>query len=352
MMSPKSGTVAFTALIASTVLACSAASPSKAGSSENQDASSSENVDGGRAALAPTTRIYATVVSHNEQDTNAFCKQGPNHDGTKFASNRALLKKVIDGVVQRGAAYDFQNDFAYLRAVDQYETEAQRSETSGKSIIGYAATVSPEHVVVDVHHHMGGLGNDENWADVAAHLNALGAPDNGVVGGFIASPEASAEIDLMRGFAQSGIVSLKTWSGTSKTWYPKVLWGGGTAGHIADADASGVWRPKSNSAFYTDDASSALPNVANFRGNKDYTGLAELVSMYKGGQLESGKMYTVTLMLNQCELSEASVSAVLAEIDKYKVETAEGWLAWKTLPAIVSDWDNVYGRAPQIHFTE
>lgn len=352
MMSPKSGIVAFAALFASSVLACSSSTVSKGGSSETSDASSSSNADGGSAPLSATTRIYATVVSHNEQDSNAACKQGPNHDAAKFAANRVLLKKVIDGVVQRGAAYDFQNDFAYLRAIDQYETEAQRSETGGKSIIGYAATVSPEHVAVDVHHHLGGLGNDENWADVAAHLNALGAPDNGVVGGFISSPEANAEIDLMRGYAQSGLVSLKTWNGSSKTWYPKILWGGGTAGHTADAEASGVWRPKSNAAFYTDDASSNLPNVANFRGNVDYSGLAELVSMYKAGQLETGKMYTVTLMLNQCELSEASVSAVLAEIDKYKTETAAGWLAWKTLPGIVSDWENVYGRAPQIHFAE
>ena len=343
------GSIALFALLAAcggTSVTGAEASPD-AGGSTAPDASVKDS-----APLAPVTRIYATVVSHNEQDSNAACKQGINHDAAKYAANRTLLKTLIDGVVARKAAYDQQNDFAYLDAMESYETPDLKAQTGGKNILAYAAGIDPDRVSVDVHHHVGGLGNDENWADVAARLNALGVPDNGVVGGFLYSPSANAEVDAMRGYATSGVVSLKTWNGSKKTWFPTILWGGGTAGHGSDSEASGVWRPSGNNAFYTDDPGSNLPNVGHYHGNLDFSGPADLVQMYKAGQLEAGKMYTVTFMLNQCEFTEASVNALLAAIDQYAGAVAEGYFVWKTLPGIVSDWRSVYGATSQMHFGE
>lgn len=336
-------------LVALTALGCSG--DAGGGSSGTSDGGTSDGgvAEGGDSGTSGQARIYATVVSHNEDDGNTNCKNGPNNDPAKYAANRALLKKLAEGVVAHGAAYDQQNEWTYLSRVadSTYETAALTATTGGKNIIAYLASLDAQRISVDVHHHKGGFGG-ENHADVAGRLQQLGVSEQGVVGGFLASPVSMSEVEQMQGYAKSGLVSTKAWGADKVTWFPKVLWGGGTAGHTDDSTTSGVWRPKDNSNFTVDDPSAPLPNVGNYKGNLDFTGLADLVAKQTAGTLKRGQMYTVTLMVNQCELTDASVGAVLAEIDKYQSHVAAGRVVWKTVPAIVAEWRSAYGSAPQI----
>ena len=296
----------------------------------------------------PPTRIYATIVSHNETDTNTLCRENLNHDPAQHAANRVLLQKLVDGVVARGAAFDQQSDYAWLANVADptFETAALTATTDGKNIVEYMATVDPEHVVVDAHHHEDPFPNGENWADVTERLNALGAPDTGVVGGFIFSPATDSLVEQMQGYAASGLTATRS----SKVWYPTILWGGGSADHAGDDDtASGVWRPTSNADYYTDDPSQALVNVGHYTGELDFTGLADLVAKYQAGALEEGAMYTVTLMTLQCAFTEEQIDSILAEVDRYSSQTAEGWLVWKTLDQVAYDWQTVYRSTPHIY---
>jgi len=328
----------------------SAGATSGAGGATTSSTASSVAASGtGGGGSTAETRIYATVVSHNEEDTSANCKNGPNNDPAKYAANRSLLKKLAEGIVARGATFDQQNEWEYLSRVADptYETDSLKAGTGGKNILAYLASLDGERISIDVHHHPSKF-TMENHADVAGRLAELGVMEQGVVGGFIFSPAASAEVDAMRGYAAAGLVSTKTWSGKKFTWWPKILWGGGSANHASDSEASGVWRPKSNADFYTDDPASPLPNLGHYKGNLDFTGMADLVAKYKGGMLPKGQMLTVTLMVNQCEMTEASVAATLAEIDKYADGVKQGYVVWKTLPGIVAEWKSVYASAPQI----
>jgi len=253
-------------------------------------------------------------------------------------------------VVAHGAAYDQQNAWVYLSRVADptYETAALTANTGGKNIIAYLAGLDATRISIDVHHHKSGFGG-ENHADVAGRIQQLGVTEPGVVGGFLAAPVAMSEVEQMQGYAVNGLVSSKVWGAGKVTWFPKILWGGATAGHTNDGSASGVWRPKGNAAFMTDDPAAPLPNVGNYTGNLDFTGLADLVAKQAAGTLTPGQMYTVTLMVNQCELTAAGVAAVLAEVDKYQAQVADGRVVWKTIPAIVADWRDVYGSQPQIY---
>lgn len=304
------------------------------------------------ASSEAVTRIYATVVSHNEQDTNTYCKDGPNNDPAKYASNRALLKRLADGIVARGAAFDQQNEWTFLSRVADagYETDALKALTGGKNIVAYVAGLDARRVSVDVHHHTIGVAG-ENHADVAGRLEQLGVVERGVVGGFLFVPAQNAEIDQLQGYARSGLVSTKTWGAGAKTWTPKILWGGDSPNHTADSEASGVWRPKSNTAFYTNDPAAPLPFVAHYKGTVDFTGLDDLVAKYQAGALAKGHMYTATVMVNQCEMTDASVDGVLAEIDKHKAAADAGYLRWKTLPDVVADWQGTYASVPQQYNT-
>lgn len=312
--------------------------------------STSSQTSGAGGSGAPVTRIYATIVSHNEEDSNASCKNGPNNDPAKYAANRALLKALAEGIVARGGAYDQQNEWKFLSRVADasYETPALEAETGGKNILAYIAGLDPERVSVDVHHHPTKFSN-ENYADVAGRLLELGIVEQGVVGGFLFSPASASEVDTMRAYAEQGQVSNQPWGGQKVTWKPKILWGGGSANHTGDSPASGVWRPKSSAEFYLDDPSSPLPNVGNYEGNLDFSGMAELVAKVEGGEVPEGSMLTVTLMVNQCELTAASVQATLAEIEKYSYAVTKGYVMWKTIPGIVEEWQSVYGGKPQIY---
>ena len=315
----------------------------------NASTGGNENPDGGNVStLSP--RIYATVISHNEEDSNTNCKNGLNNDPSKYAANRALLKRLAEGIVGRGAAYDQQNEWLYLSRVADaaYETSALKAQTNNQNILAYLAALDPVRISIDVHHHNSGF-LSENHADVAGRLEQLGVSERGVVGGFLFTPSTMAEVETMQGYAKNGLVSTKVWGSGKKTWFPKILWGGGSANHVSDSPASGVWRPKNNTAFYTDDPTSILPNVGHYQGNLDFTGMADLVAKQRAGMLSQGQMYTVTLMVNQCEMTDASVTAVLAEIDKYKDAVTAGNVVWKTLPDIVTEWKTVYGAQPQLY---
>ena len=218
----------------------------------------------GEGDLAPT-RIYVTIVSHNELGTNKqpLCAEAAKQQD-KYLANRAKLLEVAALVVARGAAWDFQSDYEFLTAVEKWDTTAVTSATGGKNLVRYLNELSPTHIQVDAHSHenIGGQYVELprfNYADVAAFLVELGVPTSNVVGGFIANP-ASDENWTRFG---AGVTSLVRSPGYR--WAPTLLWGAGSANHVDDPQASGVWNPKSPSEFMVDDpAHQPLPNVGGY----------------------------------------------------------------------------------------
>lgn len=289
-----------------------------------------------------TTKIYATFVSHNEQPiSNAPCAAAFATKET-YLANRALLVKFAEGLVARGATYNHQDDYIFLDLVAQYDGEAAvNANTGGMNVVKYLETMGKGQISIDVHHHpIKGIG----LADVAYRLNALGIEDNGVVGGFLYSPAEDSNVDEMKLGAVNGVVGEEH---KDKTWFPKILWGGATAGHQGEDSAeSGIWRPKSNADFYADDPSSVLINVGNATNPKEGAGLKTLIEMARAGTLEPGKLYTAAHMVNQCELSDAIIDEYFAYIDEINTAVAEGYVEWHTLNQTANDWRDKYHSDP------
>ena len=315
----------------------------------NASTGGNENPDGGNVSTLPP-RIYATVISHNEEDSNPNCKNGLNNDPSKYATNRALLKRLAEGIVGRGATYDQQNEWLYLSRVADaaYETSALKAQTNNQNILAYLAALDPVRISIDVHHHNSGF-LSENHADVAGRLEQLGVSERAAWSAASCLRRARwPKSRPCRAMPKMGSSRRRSGAAARRPGFPRSC-GGGSANHVSDSPASGVWRPKNNTAFYTDDPTSILPNVGHYQGNLDFTGMADLVAKQRAGMLSQGQMYTVTLMVNQCEMTDASVTAVLAEIDKYKDAVTAGSVVWKTLPDIVSEWKTVYGAQPQLY---
>lgn len=292
---------------------------------------------------ADRTRIFVTFVSHNEESaTNPPCAPVlTNRD--RFLANREAVVKLAEAVHVRNAAWDFQTEYEYLLRLAEWEDATARQSTSGLTLVHYLNMVAPGRLEVSAHsHERAGY----NYADVAYLLEQFFVPPNGVVGGFIMSPAANQTWTRLR-------QPLKGLKYPNYTWTAGVLWGGGSAGHRTDSNASGVWRPKSAEAFEEDDPNQQLPVIGNYPGTDhevDATPLRTMVAQLKAGQLQSGKMYTQTIMIQQCNLDidPSLTTKAIALIDEFANDVKNGDVVWAPLTEILRVWRTDYGATPLI----
>ncbi|MSP15343.1 MAG: hypothetical protein EXR73_01810 [Myxococcales bacterium] len=309
---------------------------------------------------ARRTRIYATLVSHNEDDLNAPCARGlfgldgpatgpmagqtvPPRD--RYLAVRAATVGFAEMIVETGAAYDLQSDYPFLDAVDRYDDATVTTDTDGKNLIEWLATFAPDRVVVDPHSHEHGYGGDPlNIADTAAFVAELsGLPTTGVLGGFIASPVVE---ENWTQFLDGPLRAVRTRS-NGYEWAPRVLWGGASPNHTEDSEISGVWRPASAESFDQHNPQGPMPNIGVWGGPVGTaTGLDELLALLRAGSLEAGQMYTVTIMSAQCSLDQARIDEVRAIITAHAADVAAGDLVWATLPEVRRAWVEDYDGVP------
>lgn len=137
------------------------------------------------------------------------------------------------------------------------------------------------------------------------------------------------------------------------TWTATQLWGGGSAGHTSDSNASGIWRPRAAEAFEEDDSNQVLLNVGNYPGTEnevDPEPIAGLLTALREGRLQAGRMYTATIMVPQCQLDSdpTLIPRVGLLIDRFQDDVAQGDLVWATLTEMVRVWRADYGSTPLI----
>lgn len=292
---------------------------------------------------ADRTRIFVTFVSHNEESFSNLPCRPVMTDPARFAANRAAVVSLANVIWDKRATWDVQTEWEFLLRLREWETHAERDSTGGLNLVHYLNTMGPGHVQVDAHSHEQ---RGYNYADVAYLLEQLNVPPNGIVGGFIVAPASQETWTRLR-------APLKGRKYPSYTWTPTTLWGGGSAGHMDDSNASGIWRPKSGTAFEEDDPSQTLLVVGNFPGIEtrlDPAPIAELLAMLRDGRLEAGKMYTATIMIPQCELDNDPTLIQRAGllIDQFREDVAKGDLVWATLTEMVRVWKADYGSSPLI----
>ncbi len=295
---------------------------------------------GGDAAVETPTRIYATFVTHNEQSNNIPCKDvvDPTKQ-TEYLNNRAATITFAKTIADAGGAYDLQSDLTYIEQINLFDNASVTASTGGKNLFKYLNEFAPGKVTVDMHsHEKSGVGGF-NSADVAEALDKLGVPANGVVGGFIASPAKDENWTRFR----SPMKAIRS----SYQWSAKLLWGGGSANHVNDPKASGMWRPKSPDEFMVDDPAQTLPNIGGYAdiSKDDYAvALTSLIDMLKTNKLEKNRMYTITLMTPQCNLHRDATLTEKAKstIAAHTADVAAGLLVWTTLSDALNTWKTAY----------
>lgn len=292
---------------------------------------------------ADRTRIFVTFVSHNEESvSNPPCAPVMT-DRVRFAANRAAVVSLAQVIWDKRATWNFQSEWEYLLRLNDWETAAERDLTQGRNLVDYLNTFAPGYVQVDAHSHEK---RGYNYADVAYLLSLFSVPPNGVVGGFVVNPPADETWTRLR----APLAGLKY---ADYTWQATTLWGGGSAGHRNDSDASGIWRPKGANEFEVDDPAQALVVVGNYPGTGtgiDGTSILGLVEQLRQGRLVSGRMYTATIMIEQCELDNnpALIPSVGLLIDQLQADVDRGDVVWATLTEMVRVWRADYGSQPLI----
>ena len=298
------------------------------------------------ASPGPPTRVYVTLVSHNETFGNAPCDRvlgGGDDARERYLANRSATVGMAEKVVAAEAAWNLQSDWQYLDRVAEYDVGEVLDETDGKNLMEWVAERAPGMLAVDTHsHEAGGF----NFADVAALLEDLGVPTSGIVGGYIANPSEEADWERFRDDVEA--------SKSNYVFRADALWGGGSADHVDDPKASGIWRPRDADHFFEDDPSQSLPNIGGYTGDLVATdGVHALLDMLRAGELEEGRMYTATIMVAQCDLDlDGALDEVQSVLDDLAPEVHSGDLVWSTLADVRSTWLDTYDAQPVVLIVE
>lgn len=279
--------------------------------------------------------IYMSIVTHNEQpDSGRY----PNfeEDEDAFWEHRDALVAFADMLKEEGATYNWQSAWTFLEAARDFDTGNTASD--GKNIVEYIQDLG---FSVNVHGHPGTY----TYADDAYLIDQLGDTPSGIMGGFIATPSSSSELEDFWDTQRGSVYSY--------SWTPTALWGAASAGHSRDEDvqASGIWRAKDNDNFLEHDDDAELPIIGTY--TSDWNGLEELLDLQEAGELDPDVMHTATVMVDQDELLTSSErEAVRDQIEALQDETNEGRIIWMTLENVLETWETDYNEVPGIFFAQ
>lgn len=298
------------------------------------------------AEALPPTRIYVTLVTHNEDTAtgnNPECAALYDALEARFAANRAAVLAIADHVEARGAALSLQTDVEYLRIV------AAR-ESADDNFLRSLAHRSSGRISVEAHAHESAL---KNYADVANLLEDVTGVRNGVVGGFTASTcrpmQPAPEWEKFR-------APLAPRMGGA-VFEATVLTDGASPGHTCDEAASGIWHPAGHDDFFRDDPTQTLPNigVGFTAGSLDeaVVALSRLLGELRAGRLEPHRIYTQNVTIRQCTSDlpgqGSSPDEVAAFLDA--VEALDGpddVIRWASHPELLEIWRREYRGATSL----
>lgn len=292
---------------------------------------------------ADRTRIFVTFVSHNEESiSNPPCAPVMT-DRTRFAANRVAVLQAAQVVWDKRATWNFQTEYEFLLRISEWETDQERERTQGLNLVHFLNTFAPGHIQVDAHSHEQ---RGYNYADIAYLLERMQVPPNGIVGGFIVNPTRSETWTRLREPLRGRRYPTYTWQATT-------LWGGGSVNHTDDSNVSGIWRPKASNEFEVDDPNQALLAVGNYPGTGtdiDATPIQYLLDELRANRLQPGRMYTATIMIEQCELDNdpTLLPKIGLLIDRFQPDVQRGDLVWATLTEMVRVWREDYESQPLV----
>jgi hypothetical protein len=281
-------------------------------------------------AATPLPPVYVTIISHNEEPAGGRPDYTANLN--YYLQNRDLVKLLAETVTGKGATYNFQSDWNYLKAVAMYDVGSVTDNTAGKNIVRWMK--EDLGVEVDPHAHE----TQYNYTDVAYLIEQLGVTPSKNVGGFLYDPPDNSQGWEKHINGISGSVY------PSYFWRADHLWGGGTYQHLGNDDkSSGIWRPQDRYNFYVDDPAQRLLFIGGCGGQPSVT---QLLDDIQAGRAPAGGFYTVTLMMIQDWMTPQSIAQLGSFIDFLAPYVAQGRVQWVTLSQMAGLWRTQYGSQP------
>jgi len=275
-------------------------------------------------------KVYLTLVSHNEEPG----LQQPDYllDKPFYYNNREFVRQLALIVKSKGAMWNFQSDWNFLKAVAVYDTGAAVANTNGKNIVRWL--VEDMGFEADPHAHE----TQYNYADVAYLHTVLGVTPSGNVGGFLYDPP-----DNSQGWEQHEQGTFGVMYPTY-FWKPANLWGAATYLHLGNDDCSfGMWKPKDKYHFYEHDSTKDLAYIG---GGGDYVGVKLLAQAIDNQTVPDSGFYTAKIFIPQGELGLMYVQHISDVIDSMNILVGEGKVVWSSLTQTANRWRNLYGSRP------
>ncbi len=285
--------------------------------------------DNGSAAI-PT--IYVSIVTHNEEPDGTAIHPDFTKDEAVFWEQREAVVAFADMLYDNHVGYNWQSDWNFLTAVTMFDKGTP--STSNKNVVQYLA--EDLNMSIGPHAHE----STHTYADVAALIAQLGVTPNGVVGGFLLNPPNRSKLEYLRSPIKGDVYDY--------TWTPTILWGGGSPGHRADPEVSGVWRPTNTKNYYTHDNNGTLPDVGTYLST--WEGIDDLLALQAAGKLTPGLIYTSSVMITQEMITnDDALTDVQAHIDALKDEIADGRVVFVDIETVVKIWEERYDSVPNVY---
>ena len=275
--------------------------------------------------------VYVTVISHNEEPGAG--RPDYTADPNYYLQNRALVKLLAETIASRGATYNFQSDWNYLKAVALYDVGSVTNNTGGQNIVRWMR--EDLGVEIDPHAHE----TLYNYADVAYLIEQLGVTTSKNVGGFIYDPPENAQRWEQHANVLYGSIY------PFYSWRADHLWGAATYLHQGNDDlSSGIWRPKDRYNFYVDDPNQRLLYIGGGCGGQP--GLMQLLDDIQAGRVPADGFYTANLFMVQDWMTPQSIAQLGSFIDSLAPYVSDGRVRWSTLSQTAQTWRTQYGSVP------
>ena len=278
--------------------------------------------------------IYVSIVSHNEEPATGMYPDF-TVDTAAFWEHRAALLDFSEMLHEEGVMFNYQSDWNFLLAATLFDTGTV--STNGKNFLKYLE--EDLGFEVDPHAHE----TQYNYADVAYLMHQLlGHEPSHTVGGYIACPPQSSQIEYFRD-------TLHGWN-YPYAWKAEILWGGSFQYHIGDDSlwTSGVWKPKDNYNYLLHDEYAPLPEIGRYNGT--WQGLWDLIEKQENGELVYGRIYTATIFLEQSMmLDPAFIDTFRNRIQSLASYTNSGRIVWVGLSQAKEIWETEYNSRPNLY---
>ena len=83
------------------------------------------------------TPVYVSIVVHNEEPSNSTTYQDYTTNKTYYLEHREMIRRFALMLHSYNIAFNFQSDWAFLKACQMYDNNSVCINTNGKNIIRY-----------------------------------------------------------------------------------------------------------------------------------------------------------------------------------------------------------------------